>query len=80
MSDLPSRESFKRSDVTLMEAKPILAAYVRGELKTDVEWREAIDWDYEAMSRAVVALRKKPWGHSVDDGMTIVAAAIRVTE
>ena len=43
MSDLPSRDSFKRSGVTLMDAKPILAAYVRGELKTEAEWREAIE-------------------------------------
>ena len=44
MSDLPSRESFKRSGVTLMDAKPILAAYVRGDLQTDAERREAIDY------------------------------------
>ena len=44
---LPSRDSFKRSGVTLMDAKPILAAYVRDELKTEVEWRE-VTIDYEA--------------------------------
>ena len=40
--------------------------------------REAID--YEAMSEAVIALRKKPWGHSVDDGMTILDAALGMSD
>ena len=32
--------------------------------------------DDEAMSEAVIALRKKPWGYSVHDGMTILDAAL----
>ena len=38
MSDLPSPESFKRSGVTLNDAKPILRAYVLGRLRTLEEW------------------------------------------
>jgi len=45
MSNLPSRDSFKRAGVTLMDAKPILAVYVRGELLTAAEWRDIIDYE-----------------------------------
>ncbi len=50
---LPSRDSFKRSGVTLTDAKPILAAYVREELKTEAEWREAIDGEWQVLHDAL---------------------------
>ena len=68
---LPSRDSFKRSGVTLMDAKPILAAYVRGELQTEAEWREAID--YEA---ANVELAKQVAADRVYDAFAILDAAL----
>ena len=45
---LPSRDSFKRIGVTLMDATPILAAYVRDELRTEAEWREGLERVYLA--------------------------------
>ena len=46
MSDLPTRDSLKRAGVTLNDAAPVLREYVRGNLKTEAEWRETkrLDW------------------------------------
>ncbi len=80
---LPSRDHFADlidDDSGAMAASEyrVLRAYALRELQTEAEWREAID--YEAMSEAVIALRKKPWGHSVDDGMTILDAALGMSD
>ncbi len=74
MSDLPSRESFKRSGVTLMDAKPILAAYVRGDLQTDAERREAID--YEAAIKVAIEWLAAYVGNPPAVAKAIVDAAI----
>ena len=47
---LPSRNEVQRSDLDIAEpAFSIVAAYLDDELKTEPEWREAID--YEAAAR-----------------------------
>ena len=51
MSDLPSRDFFNGNDITMSgdrqlidEAVSVLDAYASGELKTEAERREAIDY------------------------------------
>lgn len=36
--ELPSRESFKRANVTIEDLLPIVQAYLLGDLKTALEW------------------------------------------
>ncbi len=54
LSDLPSRESFKRNGVTIMDVKPVLAAFMREELKTEAEWRDSIDWESATRMYAIM--------------------------
>ncbi len=83
MSELPSRESFKRSGVTLTDASPILAAWVREELKTEAEWREGIDWEAaetELLHTVFMLEKDDNRTNPVDAARAIVDAALEVSD
>ena len=75
---LPSRDSFKRSGVTLMDAKPILAAYVRDELKTEAEWMGPATFEKMA-GRMARAMDNSEWfTKRYAEAERLLAAALEV--
>ena len=78
---LPSRDSFKRRGVrhSLIDAKPILAAYIRGDLKTEAEWCE--DIDHERVEEILDELCRDWYDMVIREGKTFdFGAAIRALD
>jgi hypothetical protein len=66
MSDLPNREEAR----SLVDSQEIFWAWREGELRTDAEWREAID--YEAM--------RAEWDECTRTGVSLPDALVRVVD
>ena len=71
---LPSRNEVQRSDLDIAEpAFSIVAAYLDDELKTEPEWREAID--YEAAGAVM-----EDWAEYLEDKAGRWAATVEAVD
>ncbi len=74
---LPSRDEVQHSNLDIAEpAYSIVAAYLDDELKTEAEWREAID--YEAAVELARTFRNLEWNARAVK--SVVDAALGVSD